>query len=479
MALAEGKDLQAWADLMNRDPKPWPLRKILLWVLLADLALWWRGAELLRFVNPRILPTPAGLFVPDFFQEWASARNCLTGLPVYTSHAVTLPHYLHWRLPEGDPWGVEINAHPPTAVLLALPLAGLSFPTAFLLWNLASLAALLASLALIARGLGWRFPPWVVLLLVALLSVCYPFWHQMVHGNLNLFLLALFTATWAAGRAGRPRWAGVALGTAAAVKLFPAFLAVYFLARREWKVLKAAATAFAVLTLLTAVVLGTEAYRSYFGEVLPRTAERYRAAWFNLSLAGLWAKLFDPQAGDRGMHVTPLLASRYLGHAFFAASAVVVAAVVARVAARARSRRAADLAFGMALLGMLLVSPITWDHYLLLLPLPLAVLWKRLPPTEWVRWLYGAAVVLLWLPPVGVMEHAMTLLGEERKAGVGWSVGPLPALTALSVHTWALLALFALGAALGRSGSVRGALQLRPAANGVPGGHRVVPFCPE
>jgi hypothetical protein len=278
----------------------------------------------------------------------------------------------------------------------------------------------------------------------------------MVHGNLNLLLLALLTGTWAADRAGRPGWAGTALGVAAALKLFPAFLAVYFLARREWKVLKVAAATFAALTLLTAAILGTEAYRTYLGEVLPRTAERYRTAWFNLSLAGLWAKLFDPQAGDRGMHVIPLLASRFLAHVAFAASAILVAAVVARRAARARSRSAADLAFGLALLGMLLVSPITWEHYLLL-PLPLAVLWQRLPPSEGVRWTYAAAVALLWLPPVGVMEHAMTLLGEEPKAGVGWSAGPVQALTALSVHTWALLMLFALGAAVSRSADLAGA----------------------
>jgi hypothetical protein len=469
---------------MNRVSQHWPIRHILLWVALADLALWWRGGELLRFASPRIIPTSAGLFVPDFFQEWSSARNRLTGLPVYTPHAITLPRYLDRRFPEGDPWAVEVNAHPPTAILLALPLAGLSFPSAFLVWNLFSLAALVASLGLIARGLGWRYSPWVVLPLLALLVVCHPFWHQMIHGNLNLLLLALLTGTWAAARAGRPGLAGAALGTAAALKLFPAFLAVYFLARREGKVLKVAAATLAALTLLTAAILGTEAYRTYLGEVLPHTAERYRAAWFNLSLAGFWAKLFDPQTGDRGMHLTPLLASRPLAHAAFAASAILVAAVVARVAARARSRSAADLAFGLALLGMLLVSPITWEHYLLLLPLPLAVLWQRLPPLEGVRWVYGAAVVLLWLPPVGVMEHTMTLLGEEPKAGVGWSAGPVQAVTALSVHTWALLALFALGAALGLRKSVAGTLQAL--ADGTPAvrqeeseGCVPVLFCPE
>jgi uncharacterized membrane protein len=417
--------------------------------MLADLALWWRARELHRFFTPRILPTAGGQFVPDFFQEWASARNRLTGLPVYTSHAITLPRYLNYHPAEGAPWSsVGVNAHPPTAVLLALPLGCLSFPHAFLVWNLLSLAALLVSLGLIARGLGQRYPPWVVLPLVALLMVCYPFWHQMIHGNLNLVLLALLTATWSAARAGQRRWAGAFLGTAAAVKLFPAFLAVFFLARRDWKTLKAAAATFVALSLFTAAVLGTGTYRTYLGEVLPHTAERFGTAWFNLSLASFWAKLFDPHRSDPAMHIAPLLASRPLARAAFLTSAVAVAAVVGWVAARARSRPDTDLAFGLSLVGMLLVSPITWEHYLLLLPLPLAVLWTRLPPLEPARWIFGAAVVLLWLPPVAVMEHGMTLLGAEPKVKTGWSVGPVEALTALSAHTWALLVLFALGAAL-------------------------------
>ncbi len=451
---------------MNRPSPNWPIRHILLWMLLACLGLWWRGAEWSRIAIPRILPVPGGPFVPDFFQEWASARNRLTGLPVYTPHAVTLPRYLGQRLPPDTPWTVDVNAHPPPAVLLAFPLAPLSFPTAFLLWNLISAAALLASLWLIARGLPWRCSVWVVLPLVALLSVCYPFWHQMIHGNLNLVLLALLTGCWAAARSGRPGCAGVLLGAAAAVKLFPAFLAFYFLARRQGKVLGAAAAAFAVLTLVSICLLGGEAYRTYLTEVLPQAAQRYRLAWLNLSLAAFWAKLFDPPGIRFGIHITPLLASRFLAHAAFVASALAITAAVAFCAARARSRRDGDLAFGLALVGMLLVSPITWEHSLLLLPLPLAVLWKRLPPSLPALGVYGVAVILLWLPPVAVVEYAMTLLGSVPKRGAGWSAGPVEALTALSVQTWALLALFTLSLALRRRAGVAPAGERRTA--GIP-----------
>ena len=63
-----------------------------------------------------------------------------------------MPLYL--GRPQAD-WERDIayNAHPPTSVLLALPVTGLDLPDAVLAWNLVTLAALLASLAIVAAGL--------------------------------------------------------------------------------------------------------------------------------------------------------------------------------------------------------------------------------------------------------------------------------------------------------------------------------------
>ncbi len=132
---------------VSRPGHSWPLRRILLWVVLADLALCWRGAEWSRCLKPeRVATGGGGLMLQDFFQEWASARNWFVGLPVYTSHHVTAPRYIDLHPVPADPFFPAVNAHPPTAVLLALPLGVLSFPHAFLVWNLLSLAALLLSL---------------------------------------------------------------------------------------------------------------------------------------------------------------------------------------------------------------------------------------------------------------------------------------------------------------------------------------------
>ena len=56
---------------------------------------------------------------------------------------------------------------------------------------------------------------------------------------------------------------------------------------------------------------------------------------------------------------------------------------MAGAARRARTRDQRDLAFGLAVTAMLLVSPITWDYSLPLLLVPLAVLTRAAMTSRW------------------------------------------------------------------------------------------------
>ncbi len=166
---------------------------------------------------------------------------------------------------------IEYNAHPPTSVLLALPLAGFDLPDAMLAWNLVSLAALLASLAIVAS----TFPELKSLSLpvAVLLPFCLPVYSNFMEGQLTLVLVLLVTSAWALDRSGRSIAAGLLIGASGALKLFPIYLAVYFAARRRWRAVLAAAAAFAVLNLATVAVLGRETYRDYISDRPPHPGE--------------------------------------------------------------------------------------------------------------------------------------------------------------------------------------------------------------
>ncbi|MCO6459047.1 MAG: DUF2029 domain-containing protein [Pirellulaceae bacterium] len=371
----------------------------------------------------------------DFFQEWSSARNAVSGRPVYAPVAEAVERYLGLqKVPDGS-W--DVNVHPPSSVLLALPLQGFAYPTAFRIWNLVSLAALAASVWLVVRNLGIRFSVWSVFPAVLLFSICDPLYQQMLQGQLNLILLLLIVGVWAADRAGRPLLAGGLLGAAAAIKLFPAFLLLYFLARRDGRAVAASAASVLLITLVTLGLLGWETYATYLSDVLP-VAATWKAAWNNASLAGFWYKLFAP--GPRNGELAALLASPALALAGTAVSVAAVLLVLVPRVVRAATTRARDLAFGLTITAMLLVSPVTWEHYFLLLLLPLVVVWLELPRT----WLHQAAwwglVVVLWGLPIIAVCNVLIPGGFWAGNATPWHT-----LTLLSVQCYGLCGLLALG----------------------------------
>lgn len=115
--------------------------------LIAGAVAWTRlGPDYIRMLRPSVKASP------DFYQEWGSARNYRLGLPVYTSHAVSMPIHLH--RPQAD-WesDIQYNAHPPVSVVLAMPFSGLELPDAVLSWNLVTLSGLMVGLLIVAGNL--------------------------------------------------------------------------------------------------------------------------------------------------------------------------------------------------------------------------------------------------------------------------------------------------------------------------------------
>jgi hypothetical protein len=379
---------------------------------------------------------PPRTVIYDFFQEWASARNHFEGLPVYSDQNVTVVHYLGYHPRPGDQPMLQYNGHPPTSVALVAPLAGLDYPEAFLAWALVCLAALGLSVAIVVRQFPLGLTAWSVLPLTALLFLCNPFRQHLNQGQLNLVLLLLLTTAWAVDRSGWPAAAGVCVGTATALKLFPGFVFVYFLARRQVRPVVAGVATFVVLTGLTVGFLGPEAYGDYITVALP-ALEKYRVWWPNLSLAGFWHKLFN----SAGSHVIPLWQNPALAWAGTLLSDLAVTGLAAWAAWRSRSRPACDLAFALVVEAMLLVSPITWDHYFTILFLPLFLLWHALKALGRPGLPFWILLAALWLSPLfywRLFIPGVTIVDWHDRVAT-----PPQTLTALSAQTYSLLLLFA------------------------------------
>lgn len=484
-----------WNSLDSR-----PKEQRWIWLSIVGWLLVLRGPGFIVNLHPR------HSFIPDFFQEYASARSWLEGGPVYASHHVTAPRYLGVTLDPHSPF--VVNAHPPTAVLLALPLTRLDFGRAFLVWNLASLAALAASLVVVQRALRVPFSTWSLAPLLALLLLCFPLWEQCRLGQLTLLLLLMITSAWAAERSGRPQMTGMLLGAATCIKLVPGFLFAYYALRGQWRVVVAGLITIVSLSAVTGAILGVEAYRAYFLTVLPEV-QWFRVGWNNNSLWGFWSRLFDPAPEhERYWSLTkPLYYSPMLATTLSLMSAAVITGLLAwavrggargsathgtadslipppadadpegeairtasaeglprqdsrsgfpaqrlkpvvlesptysrifhtreLVPAGSLKARENDLTFAMAVTAMLLVSPICWEHYLLLLLAPLAIVWMELQPSRFARTAF-VMVLAAFLVECPVTWTAFGLNGRTAT--------PIDSISVLSYRFYALLVFFA------------------------------------
>ncbi len=292
---------------------------------------------------------------------------------------------------------------PPAAIALAAPFALLGETLGKGAWALASVVLLAVALPSLPRQ-GWR--P----LLLALLALAVPFHRNTEDLNLNGILVALLAAAAWDLDAKRDLRAGLWLGLATALKLFPGLAFLWLLWRGRWRALAAGAAAAVLATALAVLPYG------------PAGAVAELRAWFTASSAVGWGILGSNQSlaalGAR-LHL-PLA-----GVAVLDAFAFALAVLALRRAGRMGSA-AAQL--GVVMLLAVLCSPIAWVHYFLLaLPAWMVAI------EEQHGWGTPARAALVAL--AGVMTSGLLTVFSLALRDEVW---------ALSLYTWGALLLLAL-----------------------------------
>jgi alpha-1,2-mannosyltransferase len=378
----------------------------------------------------------------DFSQEWTSARNFVVGQPVYLDYGRSVEIHFGRRISAH----FQYNAHPPASILLALPFSPLAYRHAFLAWTALSAFCLAVSLWFLVRGCRPRPSALQALVPVTFVLTSSALVQQTIQGQLNLVLLALITGAWFAHRKDRLGLSGFLIGVAAAIKLFPAFLVLVPLAQRKWRAVSGTAVAFLSVNGLGWGLLGGQTYLDYFLIVTPDVA-KFRDTWPNASLLGFWSKLFDGGFGQvLPVFHAPILAKSLAGVSCLALAAATywaVARIGRRTAGAAVADSDLDLAFSLGCAGMLLASPITWDHYFLLLLPGLWLVWRACSGQVIFQALVVTfAIALVWANPFTLWRAAIP--EHFGRNGQVYPVGPVGVLTLLSFQFYSLLGFYLL-----------------------------------
>ncbi len=295
----------------------------------------------------------------------------------------------------------------PTYAWIFRPLAGLDFPVAARVWLAINAVVCLASVGLLwsarpfpdkRRAVVWWRLAWFVFLGLTF----QPVFSNLMHGQVTgLIFLCFCLSLWLLHRR-RNFWAGLALGLIVPFKFYPALFVLYFLWRREWRVVAGAAITSAAMLVVSLFTVGWQGNLNYFEIVVNELEQGGMAAFNNQSILGFLLHTFT--RGDISAwqnEAVPLwLVLLRLGLVLLLVLAVVWAM---RRPPKATSQPvlARDTDLALVTFVMLLASPITWYHYYMWLLMPLFLLFdglllspeRRPTPVVWLAVAYGLVVV--------------------------------------------------------------------------------------
>jgi hypothetical protein len=281
-----------------------------------------------------------------------AAGRLVTDGSLYLPEQIEAPY-----LPGGKDY---YHYSPPLGVAL-VPLSGLPEHDVSVLWFVLKSLALLAACLLMPVKLPVRALTFV--------GVAVSFWamRDLVLGNVGVLLVLPMVVAW--------RWldrplGSVALAATISVRPSTGALLIWQLLRRQWRVAAWTIGAGIALIVLSAVVVGLDGYRDY------------------VSVLG---NMVTPGAGSENRDlgataVTLGLDERWIDFVRLGSIALGGALVLLGL------RRDRELGFMITLAASMLMVPLMWEYYLIMLALPLALLADRWRP------LVLLVLVLSWLP---------------------------------------------------------------------------------
>jgi hypothetical protein len=219
------------------------------------------------------------------------------------------------------PISVDIYQYPPTFLALPAVAARIDFFTVRRIWFFIQSLALLTAVAMLASWIGG--PAGIAALLLAPILWIAPTTRLCLQvGNFQLTAFPLAVMAMLAFDRARNSAGGLALGFAAASKIFPGVLGLVLIATRRWKAVAWTIGWSIALTLLAWILVGSKPFTDFVTFQLPRIESGEAFSWIenpeippiNHSIYGLVTKLrllglpmTSPLAGHRASSIYAVL----------------------------------------------------------------------------------------------------------------------------------------------------------------------------
>jgi alpha-1,2-mannosyltransferase len=351
-------------------------------------------------------------------QRWFLAGLCLFFVLINIQYVVKIARsdresrsaFVRWtnqivELGNGtDIWAKHNYPNPPIMALILTPLVHLPPLAGSLAWFYLKVAMAVLALHWVLKLLdrGEQPFPWWGKVLTVLLCLR-PIAGDLVHGNVNLFILFLVVGALVSFCRRRDLLSGVLLGLAIACKVTPALFVPYFVWKRAWRTLAGTAAGIVLFVwIMPGLLLGWTENQQYLQSwyqhmVQPYAEGKVTSEAVNQSLPGLMSRLLThrPSFVTRGeeayipteYHNVVDLNEHAVQWLVRGCLAVFALLVLWRCRTPVQDRGSWQLLaeFSVVILGMLLFSERTWKHHCVTLLLPFAVLCYSVSALRWTR----------------------------------------------------------------------------------------------
>ena len=264
----------------------------------------------------------AGKVKSDLMYDYASASEWLSGGNPYDPSRHLMEKHISARIQFDLDRRVVANPHTPFQIVMLAPLSLLGWVTAKNIWMMIDVVLLMLSVLMVCRELQFRMSTTG---LVTLGSAVIPLANlEFFHGQISTLLLLLFVSGWIARRRGNDALCGIALGIAAALKLYPALMIIPLLRSRARRAASWLLGTLALMLVSSAFLIGSGTAIQFL-DASRRNLLIWADAPANVSVASLPYRLLDSAFGFElhasiGTWITVAVGIRFTFRTFFDAT---------------------------------------------------------------------------------------------------------------------------------------------------------------
>jgi alpha-1,2-mannosyltransferase len=287
------------------------------------------------------------------FLDWYGNRHDYFDLRIYVSAMRWWAdgHPLYDYAQPDRVQGELYFTYPPFAAALLRPFAEIPVGATIVIFLIGTAVAIGVTTWWLVHPVALRHgqPPWFIAgLAIPLVFAIEPTRETFTFGQINMLLIVLILGDLLLLVPRNSRWAGVGVGLATALKLYPGIFIIYLLAARRWRAAITASAAAAGATLLAAAMAPRDSWQFWTHELWATDRVGRTDYTGNQSLLGLIGRAALP--ADPSSLVWAALVALIAGYGLWRA---------------AQAARAGDEVAGLALAGLVgaLASPIAWTHH--------------------------------------------------------------------------------------------------------------------